>query len=89
MFAKEAEYSSDSDFDSQRSSQKDSKKDENSRATTPGNKNAAKKAEEEDEVDALRKLMLDDVQDEIIDLTDPQNHVVLESERYKMLPIID
>lgn len=42
MFAKEAEYSSDSDFDSQRSSQKDSKKDENSRATTPGNKNAAK-----------------------------------------------
>jgi hypothetical protein len=42
MFAKEAEYSSVSDFDSQRSSQKDSKKDENSRATTPGNKNAAK-----------------------------------------------
>ena len=39
--------------------------------------------------DALKALMMEDVKEEVIDLSEPQNLVRIGSDRYTRLPVVD
>jgi len=51
--------------------------------------NFAEKQEEEEEKDILKAMMKDEKDEEVVDLTEPQDLVQIGSERYTRLPVVD